>query len=233
MIYMEADNIYSEVAFGEKRMPIRAVFFDVGETLVNETRQWASWADWLQVSHLTFFAALGAVIERGDHHRKVFEVVRPGIDLGREQAARAAAGIHEGIEPEDFYPDALPCLHTLRAQGYLIGLAGNQPAAAEEQLRAMGLPVDVVASSAGWGVEKPSPIFFERVVEAAGVPASAIAYVGDRLDNDVLPAAAAGMVSVFLRRGPWGCLHATRPEVAQAHIRLDSLVELSAVLGRL
>ena len=207
-------------------MPILAVFFDVGETLVDETRQWASWADWLQISHLTFFAALGGLIERGEHHRNVFELVRPGIDLEHEQAVRAAAGIHESVEPEDFYPDALPCLHTLRTQGYLIGLAGNQPAAAEEQLRAMDLPVDVVASSAGWGVEKPSPIFFERVIQAAAVPASMIAYVGDRLDNDVLPAAAAGMVSVFLRRGPWGYLHATRPEAVRAHIRLESLADL-------
>ena len=126
-------------------MPIRAVFFDVGETLVDETRQWATWADWLGIPHLTFFAVLGGVIERGEHHRRVFELLRPGIDLAREQAVRSNAGIYEGIEVSDFYPDALPCLQKLRTQGYILGLAGNQPTRAEVQLRAMGLPVDVVA----------------------------------------------------------------------------------------
>ena len=136
----------------------------------------------------------------------------------------------ERIELADFYPDALPCLCELRARGYRIGLAGNQPAAAEARLRELGLPADVVASSAGWGVEKPAPEFFARVVAAASVPAPSIAYVGDRLDNDVLPAAAAGMVAVFLRRGPWGHLHAARPEAAQAALRLDTLAELPAAL---
>jgi len=211
---------------------IQAVFFDIGETLIDETRQWGMWADWLGVTRLTFFAALGALIERGEHHRRVFEIVRPGIDLARERAARAAAGLDERIEPGDFYLDALPCLRELRARGYRIGLAGNQPIAAEAQLRSLGLPADIVASSAGWGVEKPAPEFFARIAAAACVPASSIAYVGDRLDNDVLPAAAAGMVAVFVRRGPWGHLHATQPAAELAAIRLDTLAELPAALAQ-
>ncbi len=211
---------------------IQAVFFDIGETLIDETRQWGMWADWLGVTRLTFFAALGALIERGEHHRRVFEIVRPGIDLARERAARAAAGLDERIEPGDFYLDALPCLRELRARGYRIGLAGNQPIAAEAQLRSLGLPSDIVASSAGWGVEKPAPEFFARIAAAACVPAPSIAYVGDRLDNDVLPAAAAGMVAVFVRRGPWGHLHATQPAAELAAIRLDTLAELPAALAQ-
>jgi FMN phosphatase YigB (HAD superfamily) len=50
--------------------------------------------------------------------------------------------------------------------------------------------------------------------------------VGDRLDNNIRPALAAGMVTVFLRRGPWGYIHASHPDVAQAHIRIESLDEL-------
>ncbi len=33
---------------------------------------------------------------------------------------------------------------------------------------------------------------------------SEVLYVGDRLDNDVLPAKSAGMQAVLIRRGPWG-----------------------------
>lgn len=210
--------------------PIRAVFFDVGETLLDEGRSWGGWADWLGVPRHTFFAALGAIVERRAYHRDVFEMVRPGFDLEREREKRAAAGVPEEMGPEDLYADAAPCLEALSAAGYRIGLVGNQPAWMERVLDRLGLPVDVLGSSEGWGVAKPAPAFFARVVEAAGVPAPAIAYVGDRLDNDVLPARRAGMLGVFLRRGPWGVVHATWPEVAQADLVLESLAELPAAL---
>lgn len=54
-----------------------------------------------------------------------------------------------------------------------------------------------------------------------------VAYVGDRLDNDVFPAKAAGMFAVFIRRGPWGYLHARGGEAACADARIDSLAELT------
>jgi HAD superfamily hydrolase (TIGR01509 family) len=118
------------------------------------------------------------------------------------------------------YPDAEP---TLRASGRLVGLAGNQPEATERALRSLDLSVDFVASSDAWGVEKPSPGFFARVVDRVGLPPERIVYVGDRLDNDVLPAVAAGMVAVLIRRGPWGTLHARRPEAGQAAAVIDGL----------
>src|SRR5206468_832176 len=71
---------------------IRAVFFDAGETLFDETRSWSAWADWLGVPRLTLLASLGVVLARGEHHTKAFELVRPGIDIERERAAREAAG---------------------------------------------------------------------------------------------------------------------------------------------
>jgi FMN phosphatase YigB (HAD superfamily) len=87
--------------------------------------------------------------------------------------------------------------------------------------------VDVVGSSERWRVEKPSPEFFARLVSEAGCPAGEVAYVGDRVDNDILPALAAGMVAVHLRRGPWGYLHDAPAEA----IRVESLAELPAALA--
>ncbi len=212
-------------------MNVQTVFFDVGETLVDETRLWGGWADWLGVPWLTFFGTLGGVIARGEHHRRVFELLRPGFDLAREAAARAAAGQAYAFEPRDFYPDALACLAELRRRGYQVGLAGNNPAEAEAALRAMRLPIDYLASSASWGVEKPAPAFFARVAERAGQPPAAIAYVGDRADNDVAPAARAGMHAVFLLRGPWAFLQASMPDAALASAQINSLAELPDLLG--
>lgn len=214
-------------------MGIATVFFDVGETLIDETRQWSEWADWLGVPRLTFFAVLGGVIARGEHHRRVFEIFRPGFDYEDELARRIAAGQGDGFSRADLYPDALPCLNALRAAGYRIGLAGNQPPPAEEWLRTMGLPVDLIASSASFGVEKPSAGFFAKVAELASCPAGQIAYVGDRLDNDVLPAFAAGMLGIFIRRGPWGYLQADLPEASEVRARVDSLAELPALLHKI
>ncbi|GGP66847.1 hypothetical protein GCM10010231_42110 [Streptomyces sindenensis] len=44
---------------------IRAVVFDVGECLVDETREYGTWADWLGVPRHTFAAQFGATIAQG------------------------------------------------------------------------------------------------------------------------------------------------------------------------
>jgi FMN phosphatase YigB (HAD superfamily) len=204
-------------------MTITCVVFDVGETLVDETRHWGEWADWMGVPRLTFFAAMGAVIERGWHHRTVFQLLRPGFDIEAALRARAGEGYRYTIERGDLYPDALACLTDLRRRGCAIGLAGNQPEEAEAALRDLGAPADFIASSARWGVEKPSLLFFEKIAQAAACPAAQIAYVGDRLDNDIRPAREAGMTAVFLRRGPWGHIQAGRPEAAYASLTLEWL----------
>jgi FMN phosphatase YigB (HAD superfamily) len=184
------------------------------------------------VSSLTLMGVLGAAIERGAAHLEAFEAVRPGFDLDAERRARAAAGASDAPREEDLYPDALPCLEACAAAGYTVGAVGNTSAEMERFLRER-CDLDFVASSAGLGVAKPAPEFFAAVARLAGVEPRRIAYVGDRLDNDVLPARAAGMVGVHVRRGPWGYLHALRPDAARADLRIDSLDELLPGLAAL
>jgi FMN phosphatase YigB (HAD superfamily) len=212
---------------------LRAVVFDVGETLVDETESWGDWADWLGVPRLTFFASLGGVIARGGDHREVFPLVRPGIDLASESAARAAAGRRGAVTIDDFYPDALACLRAVVDDGYVIGIAGNQPSATERVLRSLDMPLALVAASESWAVHKPDVAFFRRIARELDLAPPEIAYVGDRLDNDVRPAAAAGMVAIFLRRGPWALLQAGRSEPAEAAATIESLAELPGTLRRL
>jgi HAD superfamily hydrolase (TIGR01549 family) len=180
-----------------------------------------------------FFAVLGSVIERGEHHQRAFEIFRPAFELERERERRREAGESDAFRPEELYSDVIPCLQELRSAGYRTGVAGNHFADFAETLRGMNLPIDFIGSSEEWGVQKPSPEFFARMVEVSGVRPREIAYVGDRVDNDVLPAKAAGMTSVFLRRGPWGLIHARRSEAEQADIRIEALSELRGALGRL
>jgi HAD superfamily hydrolase (TIGR01549 family) len=162
-------------------------------------------------------------------HRDAFELVRPGFDLIAELAAWRRddpGGLRENFDAGDLYPDVRPGLVRLRQAGYQLIIAGNQPPQAYDALVAMDLPVDSIHTSDGWGVAKPDPAFFAKVSAVAGLPPAEILYVGDRLDNDVLPARAAGMRTALIRRGPWGYLHAVRPEAAQADVVVDSLLEL-------
>ncbi|MEV0672585.1 HAD family hydrolase [Mycobacterium sp. NPDC050441] len=119
----------------------------------------------------------------------------------------------------------------MRRVGLIVGVVGNQPASVAEMLAAARLEADFVASSAVWGVSKPDPGFFVRLIAEADVPAESILYIGDRLDNDILPARAAGIRTVFVRRGPWGYIHALKDEAALADIRVDSLRELATLFG--
>ena len=66
-----------------------------------------------------------------------------------------------------------------------------------------------------------------------GLSPAEIAYVGDRLDNDVGPAAAAGMVAIFIRRGPWAWVQAGRDDPEEAAASIESLAELPGVLTAL
>jgi FMN phosphatase YigB (HAD superfamily) len=192
-------------------MAVSVVAFDVGETLIDETRMWERAADVAGVPRFTLMGVLGGLAARGEHHDGVWKI------LGVEHPA-ATWGEY------DWYPDALPAIDALRRAGQVVWAAGNTPLETEELVRPH---VDFVGSSARWGVWKPQPGFYARLIEEAGVPPEKIAYVGDRVDNDILPALAAGLVAVHVRRGPWGLLHET-PDGA---IEVRSLAELPAVLA--
>jgi FMN phosphatase YigB (HAD superfamily) len=139
----------------------------------------------------------------------------------------------EPLVPGDLYPDVVPCLQALRSRGLFLGAAGNQPSELEMALVCAGIPLDLVGSSERWGVEKPSPEFFARLVAEAGCSAGEALYAGDRLDNDVLPALRSGLRAVLVRRGPWGMLHAGRPEAGGADAVIDGLMELPELVDRL
>jgi HAD superfamily hydrolase (TIGR01549 family) len=201
----------------------RWVCFDVGETLIEETRIWATWADELGVPRLTFFAALGGAIVRGLEHGTILERFGGPHWRSRVAAVDAAYG---GFRGEDLYPDARPTLERVRTLGYRVAVLANQPATRRRDLLALGVQADLIAMSEEVGVAKPSPVFFERLLELAGVAdPRLIAYVGDRVDNDVLPAIAAGMRAIWLRRGPWGVLQEL-PSGVQPALVIDSLSDL-------
>ncbi|QNP65996.1 HAD family hydrolase [Streptomyces genisteinicus] len=208
---------------------IRAVVFDVGECLVDETREYGTWADWLGVPRHTFAAMFGAVIAQGRDYRDVFQEFSPGFDLYEQREARAAAGRPETFGEEDLYPDVRECLRSLRADGLWLGIAGNQTVRAGTILgKLFTNDVDLIGTSDDWGASKPDPEFFRRVAEVVPFANDEILYVGDRLDNDLRPAVQAGMETALVHRGPWATIQWNDEEAVKLPtFRVESLTELA------
>ena len=151
----------------------------------------------------------GAVIARGGDYREVFHHFKPNFDLAAERRARLDAGMGEFFNARDLYPDV------------------------RRFIRELHLPSDFVLTSDDIGAEKPDPAFFKPVIEHTGFDASVVAYVGDRVENDILPARDAGLATVLLRRGPWAFVNEDSPAAASADVRLASLVDLPSTMSTL
>jgi len=205
------------------------VVLDIGEIVIDETRVWTVWAELLGVSPATLMAVLGAAVSQGGDHTDAFPHVAPNVDWA------ALEGEHEtrygGFAASDVYADVVPALSALRAAGRRVVLAGNQPERRAAQLRALDLPVDDLVTSDELGVEKPDAAFFAAVLDRLGIDDPAqVLYVGDRVDNDVLPAVAAGMATCWVTRGPWGQLQEL-PEDVEPDLVLEGLGELPELLA--
>ncbi|HJE59265.1 MAG TPA: HAD family hydrolase [Nocardiopsis listeri] len=221
-------------------MAIRTVVFDVGETLIDETRIFARWADRFGVPHMAFFGTIGGVIASGGTLTDGFRLLVPGFDLAVESARwreEDPEGEREHFGEGDLYPDVRPAFDTMRKAGLSLVIAGNQPVEAGAALAAMDLPVDGIGISDTWGVAKPRPEFFDRTLDLVrektpDIAPSEILYVGDRVDNDVLPARQAGMSTALLRRGIYGYRHAADPEARRADVIVDDLHQVAAWAAR-
>jgi putative hydrolase of the HAD superfamily len=140
-------------------------------------------------------------------------------ELDHASARRAMLGALE-FTP---YPDVLPALAELRERGLTLVIASNWDCSLPDWLAPTGIMelVDGVVTSAEVGAPKPVPRVFERALTIAGVPPERAIHVGDKVDNDVQGAAAAGMRGILLQR------EGDLPADVEA---ISSLLELPALI---
>ena len=174
---------------------IKWIFFDVGSTLVDETEAY---------DHRVRDIIAGTDITFQEFDDMRIALARQGLD------GNSAAINHFGLtktpwhsEDEVPYPDAKSTLAALVQMGYKLGIIANQKLGTAERLENWGLRqyFDVIVSSAEIGYAKPDKRIFEKALEMAGCTARESVMVGDRLDNDMIPAKALGMRTVWIKNG--------------------------------
>ncbi len=213
-------------------MSISWIFFDIGWTLVDETG-----------SHRKRFeAALAACPDSErrtvDELMIVYESAILRFESDPFAVVIAEMGISKdrraefpyGKDREFLYSDSQAALGELR-QKYRLGALANQSAGLESRIEKFGLRglFDLVFGSADVGLKKPDPRIFELAAERSGESPGKLLMVGDRLDNDVAPAKAAGWKTARIRRG----LHAKqepRNEGEVPDFEVDDLAGIGPVL---
>lgn len=210
---------------------IRGVVFDIGETLVDRTREYRAWAEFFDIPPHTFSAVFGARVIAGWPVAKIIESFGNGRSFAELARQRTDRGLDVEIEEQDLYPDVRTALSLLRSNGLRLGIAGNQPVAVSEELRRLNLGVGFIAASSDWGVSKPSASFFQRAAGELDLPAGSTLYVGDQLRNDVVAPQKAGLSAVRILRGPWGHLERD-PSIEQACLGIvTSLLDISPLVA--
>jgi putative hydrolase of the HAD superfamily len=129
------------------------------------------------------------------------EEMRRALDIPELDHVTARRVMLEALE-FTAYPDVIPALQELRERSICVVIASNWDCSLPEWLRPSGILelVDGLVTSAEVGAAKPSPRVFERALGVAGARPREALHVGDKVDNDIQGAAAAGVRGVLLQR---------------------------------
>ena len=219
-----------------RHMAIRAVFFDLDETLLDTTGTNPQRAQRIatrlrsersEIDAALFVERLLASPKTESAVVKEFGLL--GTSLGDEIVE---LWFFQGcLDLTRSFADTEPALREL-TQTHQLGVITN---GREYRQRAKfeSLPIhnlfDVFLTSEAAGVEKPSPEIFQLALSRAGLAPHEAAFVGDRLDTDILGARQAGMAAVwFDHEGRLPAGDGPNPDAT-----FTSFAELPSVLGKL
>lgn len=196
------------------------IFFDLGSTLIDETevyaRRFYETADGTDVSPHTLQKTAGRFWAQGlDGYPEACHFFRLAKAPWRCEYERPFDGCDS-------------VLRALKRRGYRLGVIANQVPGTVQRLSQWDLLryFDVIASSAELGVRKPDPRIFLWAMQQAGCEPRDAVMIGDRIDNDVLPAKVLGMQTVHILTGP-AAVYAPAPDPADAAVH--ALTELLSV----
>ena len=207
------------------RAKIRAVLFDLGDTLV-DLRDFDGWvevarrfyvdvdADGLRHAYLEVETELDGHPSPDGHEGGIREFWRATLsrasrrEVAEETVGRFLAALRATAPSLHLFSDVRRCLDELAAQRRLLGVVSNSES--EASVRALLDRVGILSyfarlvSSGTEGVEKPDPEIFRRAVERLAVRPEETVYVGNLARTDAEGARAAGLHGIWLNREGWG-----------------------------
>ena len=196
------------------------IFFDLGSTLIDETEVYA---------HRFRETVAGTDIGASQFYETAVRFWAQGLD-GYPEACRffQLAKAPWRSEYERPFDGAAAVLQALKRKGYRLGVIANQVPGTARRLEHWDLLryFDVLAPSAELGTAKPDPAIFLWALRQSGCDPKNAVMIGDRIDNDVLPAKALGMRTVHILTGP-AAIYAPDPDPADAAVSsLSDLLRL-------
>jgi HAD superfamily hydrolase (TIGR01509 family) len=207
---------------------IKCIFFDVGYTLINEDDVWEQ--------RCIEQAAMEDAKMLGLSHKQIYEeIIRASIAyqpqyrtvVKRFGFLKSAPCRHE---LEKLYDTADLVLQSL-SQKYKLGIIANQTDGLVDRLSSLGILkyFSFIISSWDYQIMKPDIKLFQIAVEKSGYNASETVMVGDRLDNDIFPAKAIGMKTIWIKQG-FGGMQNPKTEEYLPDTEIASLSELLDIL---
>ncbi|MGT2742266.1 HAD family hydrolase [Streptococcus plurextorum] len=180
---------------------IEWLFFDLGSTLLDEEVAYRYYIK----RCVKKLQLLGIEVSAPSYREKMKNFAQQNLDPIRSTWQYFAPTeprplwTNEGVS---LYPETIDVLEKL-SQNYRLGIVANQSSAARELLKEWGLDLyfQVIILSEEVGIGKPEIRIFKLALEEAGIPADKAVYVGDRYENDILPAKSLGMRTVRILTG--------------------------------
>lgn len=196
---------------------IKWMFFDMGSTLIDESACYEY--------RLKEFARIA-----GEKYEIIYDKVLNFYKQNKngylELTKIYGVNVPWPTEQEKLYEDACYILENLH-QKYKIGIIANQNPGSEERLEKYGILkyIDIVVASGEEQVAKPDRRIFEIAMEKSKCTPGEAIMVGDRVDNDIVPAKALGMKTIWLKQG-FGQYWNVQREEEQADAVAESLMEV-------
>ena len=202
---------------------IQWLFFDIGSTLVDETLCYED-----RYRRIT----AGTSVSYEEFHEKVIYYSRLNCKGDHRAAQEYGLTLPKwNSDLESLYPNVNLVLDALKSKGYKLGIIANQAPGTKERLERYGILhfFDVVVASAEEGVSKPDRRIFEIALRRANCLPEEAVMIGDRLDNDISPAKALGMKTVWVMQG-LGQYYAVRSEAERPDGTVSSAEQLLEIL---
>lgn len=201
---------------------IKWLFFDVGSTLVNERKAYEKrFRSIAESADVTYEFVYNKAIEFYKQNKKGDLETIKSLNIKKPKWCKDA---------EFLYDDAEECLKILN-QKFKIGIIANQSLGTEGRLKKFGILkyIDLVIASAEEGVAKPDKRIFEIALERSNCKPENAVMIGDRIDNDIIPAKSIGMRTIWIKQG-FGKYWNVTGENEKADYTIDKLTELYEIL---